>query len=298
MKVHDSSSCYSSASIYILYNSFWTPPVLSPGDSLISMYPPYLQSNNYNITWLHNGDTISGFHKDTLFFPAEGYYQTVITIPNVCPHISRSNVVYYNPDSIFVTGGIDQTMCSGYNNNFTLGNYTQIYHGVPPYTFRWSPSIGLNNPNSQYTYGIGDSLTSGQSYIFVLTVTDSLGHIGRDSVKITNRAAPPAPTFTVLNDDTICNYRQYVKIQAKPYPSTFNYYITRVSGGCYAYFNRDIISLQCGGTYTIGYTDVCPSLPSDHSPTLSAWPSPRWVLARRVTTRGTGIKDKRKHERA
>lgn len=73
--------------------------------------------------------------------------------------------------------GIDATICGTHTTQ--VGSPTSATGGVPPYTYKWTPAIGLNS----------DTLASPSASPFVtttytLTVTDALGLIATDEVTV------------------------------------------------------------------------------------------------------------------
>jgi len=262
--VYDSSSCYSRASVSISQTNSNLQPILIAGDSTIALTPGFSWSG-YSITWLFNGDTISNFHEDTLLHPSSGYYQAIVSYWYNCTIIGISNVLFYHQDSLLVRIPNDLEACYANSQIRSIGYNLNILHGTAPYTYNWSPSIGLSNPNVAVPNVNIDSLIPDQTQVYVLTVTDFTGKSGSDSVFVTVHNKPTAPVATKLNDDTICNYSEYNKIEFQPKPGQVgnSYRINRLVGGCYSNMNGDFAYLQCGGTYSFQYTENgCLSSPS------------------------------------
>ncbi len=263
--VYSPTGCYSTATISISQQSLYSPLSLIPGDTLLSINPTY-NSLYYIITWLLNGDTIPGYHEDTLWNPVDGYYQVIINYPNICPVYSYSNIEYYHKDSLLVSTTGSREVCNGDNYSFSIGANTRIVHGTPPYTYQWSPQIGLYYQNGMYASGYIDSLVPGQTQTYILTVTDSTGKVARDSIFIKVKVKPVKPTFTRSTNDSICPSGQFVEVSLLPYSAQVGntYTIHRLIGGCYSSMNYGITNLSCAGTYAFQYTlDGCRSALSD-----------------------------------
>ncbi len=71
----------------------------------------------------------------------------------------------------------DVSVCNQVAVNLASGS--SILSGNPPYTYSWSPTIGLTNSQSIDTKVLVNASTT-----YVLTITDSLGQIVRDSIEV------------------------------------------------------------------------------------------------------------------
>ena len=271
VQVYTTGGCYSTATMSISQYRFTTSTEIRVTDSTVYLTPAY-SSPSFHILWLLNGDTIPTQHDNYLLNPATGYYQAIVTMMNTCYPVSISNVQYFSSNAYRVFAGFDQSSCYGNGYSLSLGSNLQVFNGFPPYTYNWSPAIGLNNPNQAYPHGFIDSLIPGQQNQFVLTVTDSHGNIARDTVQIMVYDKPAAPIATVLNTDTICANQSNNSVLLTPSGSGISYSFGCLSGNCSVNFANNEARLYNGGTYQFYYyLNGCRSFPS--SPlTVNAYP--------------------------
>lgn len=92
--------------------------------------------------------------------------------------------------------GNNKMICFGTSS--TLGGSPAATGGVPPYTYQWSPTAFLSdpdtaNPQAYPPPGIAE---------YILSVTDSAGCVVTDTVPVT---VNPGPDIELGNDTTICN---------------------------------------------------------------------------------------------
>src|SRR6185437_11519631 len=60
--------------------------------------------------------------------------------------------------------------------------------GTGPYTYSWSPTVGLNNPT------IANPIAApSQTTTYTVTVTDATGCMNSSSVTVTVKSGPPCP---------------------------------------------------------------------------------------------------------
>ncbi|MBK8910128.1 MAG: choice-of-anchor D domain-containing protein [Chlorobi bacterium] len=100
------------------------------------------------------------------------------------------NVVILSPPKM--NAGADTTICRG--ASVLLGGVLE--QGVPPITYRWSPSLGLSDTAARTPLAAPDSTTS-----YVVAVTSSNGCIWRDTVTLT---VAPQPTVDAGPSRSIC----------------------------------------------------------------------------------------------
>ena len=77
----------------------------------------------------------------------------------------------------------DKSSCK--NTPVQLG--VNVQDGYPPYNFKWTPAIYLNNPNAQTP-----TATTAQTTTFFVEVTDARGCVDRDSLIFNIYDSPPA----------------------------------------------------------------------------------------------------------
>lgn len=131
-------------------------------------------------------------------------YEVLSDISAVCKN--RDTVTVYRVSNFAITAGPDQNLCD--NGADTLLGST----GPPslgPYTYSWSPTGGLNNPNI-----VQPVVTAGVNNQYVLTATSDSGCVLTDTVNINIIGTAPivniSPTDTVGPGQTCKWMRQSV----------------------------------------------------------------------------------------
>jgi hypothetical protein len=112
-----------------------------------------------------------------------------------------------------VNAGPDRILCASYKLPVFLGDSTTVSCGIPPYTYRWTPSTGLSSDFvARPTVQLGQI---NQEQEYYLTVQSANGDIKKDTVKITKKADPDKPEITAVNNVLIAalqvsgNYQWY-----------------------------------------------------------------------------------------
>jgi len=121
-------------------------------------------------------------------FIAEGPNGTPVHKRSATIKVITGNVFYVNatvdPDSI----------CQGASSQLTVTEYG----GNPPFTYQWTPTTGLSNPN------IANPIASpGSSTKYFITVTDNTLVTATDSVLLTVLTAPISPG-TITGPSSVC----------------------------------------------------------------------------------------------
>ncbi|MCB9231787.1 MAG: hypothetical protein H6581_08990 [Bacteroidia bacterium] len=137
-------------------------------------------------TWTNS----AGATQDTFcLIPTQSaWYRAAIT-EGSCDTV-WSDVSYVWVDSLVIAdAGADQASCFG--NTVTLGGSPAAWGGTSPYTYLWSPGTGL----SDSTVANPDLTLSGSGW-YVLTVTDSIGCSGMDTVMVDTNGIGTSGTMT------------------------------------------------------------------------------------------------------
>ncbi|MFT6802722.1 MAG: hypothetical protein ACJA2N_001912 [Salibacteraceae bacterium] len=103
---------------------------------------------------------------------------------------AKKDRIFIEVNGPIITAGDDKYFC----NDSVLIGYDAI-GGKKPYSYSWSPTVGLGTPNASHTYAAPP-----MSMSYTLTVTDASGCSASDDVYIFS-AAPPAYAG---NDTVLC----------------------------------------------------------------------------------------------
>lgn len=101
---------------------------------------------------------------------------------------------------LFANAGLDTTVCV--DEPVTLGDSLLVAAlGVPPYTYSWTPTAGLDDPTlPNPTWTASNNTSSPVTTNFVLTVTDSVGCMATDTVAITVNPKDTVALFLPTTD--------------------------------------------------------------------------------------------------
>ncbi|MBU1345200.1 MAG: PKD domain-containing protein, partial [Proteobacteria bacterium] len=125
-----------------------------------------------------------------------GTYALTVTDGNGCTDTNQITVTVNPCDTsctVTANAGADDAICSG--SCATLNG--QATGGTPDYTYSWSPSTGLSDPDIVNPDACPQTTTT-----YTLTVTDDNGCTDNDQVTVT---VNPNPTANAGSDDTICS---------------------------------------------------------------------------------------------
>ena len=142
-----------------------TPSVTIGGSpSATGGVPPY----NYNWSPTTDLDNPNSANPTASPTTTTAYILTVTdSAPTPATAISSPVTVTFTIPPLVANAGIDETVTPD-TPSVTIGGSPAVIGGVPPYTYSWSPTDGLDNPNSA-----NPSATPGQTRTYTLTVTDS-----------------------------------------------------------------------------------------------------------------------------
>lgn len=229
----DSIGCvsYSGILLYPLINTQQLPP-------RISQYNDSTLRSGFSIgtiQWFLNGDTIPGATSTQIKINQAGYYKfkysssgCIIESEEDFFKFSEPRVVF-SQDTLAVCAGVDRNLISTYN----------MYGGVPPFQYSWSPSTGLSGSTLRNPIV---NLTNDLSYI--LTVTDDVGAIYMDTLYI--KVKSPVQINLTGSRDSIC-----FNLYGNNIYDTLK--VTNVGSGSYSWY-KDGGHYNGIGTSTAKYT--------------------------------------------
>ena len=143
-------------------------PTIAPTGGL----PPYTYSWSPS-TGLNNPFTLNPTLP--IDFTNQRIYALTITDQRGCSITVRDTV---NPNPVMiVSAGADRTECAG--AVVTLGGNPTAVGGTMPYTYAWSPTVGLSS-----SVIANPTFVISQNQIYVVTVTDARGCVKQDTVNI------------------------------------------------------------------------------------------------------------------
>ncbi len=147
-----------------------------------------------NIAWTFAGGTPASSNSATpgpVTFNTPGAHAITLSVTNECgtTTVNGSVTVYPVPTISTIPSN---TICSGQ----TLTLTSSPLGGTPNYSFVWSPSSGLSNPNSQSPIA---TPTTTQTY--TVNLTDLNGCTATTSVTIT---VNPSPSLVINGNQNIC----------------------------------------------------------------------------------------------
>jgi len=124
----------------------------------------------YNYSWSPTTDLDNPNSANPTASPTTttAYTLTVTdSAPIPATAISSPMTVTFTIPPLVADAGVDETVTPD-APSVTIGGSPAVIGGVPPYTYSWSPTTGLDNPNSA-----NPTATPGQTRTYTLTVTDS-----------------------------------------------------------------------------------------------------------------------------
>lgn len=244
--------------------SEWSSPLLS----INFPFGEYMYSFNEAVTALNPGQTTVQYtvHNDGYDCYAVSVFGVYTKDGNsFCPVLSAADA------------GPDKTICSG--NSVTIGANPPISGGSTPYTYTWSPSIGLSSssvPDPTVTLSNNTSSVIAQAY--TLVVTDANGCSKTDEVTIT---VYPAPTVNLLIVEG-CQ-QNGGSISALPAGGTSPYsYLWSPSAAT----TQDITGLA-SGNYRVTVTDINGCQAISNLTTLNVLPTPTVTINSTDYCKGT-----------
>jgi hypothetical protein len=112
-------------------------------------------------------------------------------------------------NGLIAEAGLSTKICSG--QSVTLGGNPTATNGTPPYTYKWTPTAGLDDPAAANPIAKPTTTTT-----YVVEVTDAQGRKATDQVTITFPAAGWSVAHIVDVDDVILGIKQGTTTGTKP----------------------------------------------------------------------------------
>lgn len=193
----DSHGCTSTSSVTVTVNSL---PAVGAGASTNTVCSG--SSVILNGTGAQTYSWSGGVTNGSAFTPTSTNTYTVTgTDANGCSNTSSITVSVV--PALSVNAGSDATIYAG--NSVSIGGNPSASAGTAPYTYSWSPAVGLNSAQVA-----NPTAKSAATTTYSLTVSDSQGCTAASSVTVTVNAVPavnmdvqPSTTMTGGNANTI-----------------------------------------------------------------------------------------------
>lgn len=150
------------------------------------------------LEYVTNIITQSSINDALAYVPAQNYTSGAIDSATGTFYFTGKSFLNKLGRGFEVNAGADKFFCGIPSGVITLGGSPAAACGTPPYVYAWSPATGLSsatvaNPTVDLP-AIPDSIT------YILTVTDALSTVKRDTMKIIIRTAPLKPLITAANN--------------------------------------------------------------------------------------------------
>lgn len=193
----------------------------------------------YTYQWYNGNTPIAGATGSSLLVTGSGNYRAQI-IANVagCPNkFSNETFVSFTAAPV-ANAGADRSVCVG--QTVVLGTTP-----VAGFTYSWSPSVGLSNPNSANPSFVASALGT---TIYTVTVSSANCPPAADQVAVTVSSDFPAPVISAQGPTQLCQ-GQAVNLQVDNFDPTVSYSWSR--NGVSLGQSGTIISVTTAGTYTV-----------------------------------------------
>lgn len=162
--------------------------------------------------------------------PTAGLSNANISNPIATPSVPTNYIVTSDcgVDSVFVNVSQPYTPDAGADTSICLNSSARLNATAParygPYTYRWTPSAGLNNPNIANPYSSPSATTK-----YYLTTTSAAGCEKMDSLTVSISGV--APRVSAFSDpDTVCP-GQTVQLNMSVVPSQCGAALSPCQGG-------------------------------------------------------------------
>ena len=166
------------------------------GDSLLLTTAA---GNGYTYQWLYNGNSISSAISPFVYAGNTGGY-SVIATANSCSGTSPVTAITVNPAPSANAGSAQSIAGCSFSNSVTLGGNPTANGGTSPYTYKWSPTSGLNDSiiANPVVNGIGATTN------YTVLVTDNKGCAASSSVTITVTGSSMIASIAITGDTAWC----------------------------------------------------------------------------------------------
>ncbi len=196
-----------------------------------------------------DGNSVIGIQNPSHIYNAPGVYDVTLIISNdgtpLCYDTITKQIIIYDSLTINLTPN-DTTICLYQSIQLNVNAFC----GTEPYTYAWSPVIGLSDPNIANPIASPTNTTT-----YIVYVTDNLGNIIQDSITIIvdTLCCSPQANFTFPNPVCENNSVNFINSSVSLYPSasySWNFGSTSIPS---VYFGETPPSVIFPGTgsYTI-----------------------------------------------
>ncbi len=253
----DSLGCESGNYVNVFFTfQPWQLPldILQVSDSILRS----LSVTSGDFQWFLNGDSIQGATNYSLTIDQSGFYKFIYSADG-CLYESLERYFNYSPFRV-VFNQDSAWACVG-QSVVLNSNFYHVVGGVPPFSYSWSPSTGLNNTSIS-----SPTLTPSVPASYIFTITDSTGATARDTIYIDPRT-PAAITLTASKPN-VCSV-----ISGNDYWDTLR--VSNVGDGLVYFYRNGQIDNSPGndslryvyqpGNYWVQYVNGCYS----HSDTVT-----------------------------
>ncbi|MBK9249098.1 MAG: PKD domain-containing protein [Ignavibacteria bacterium] len=145
----------------------------------------------------NDGTALSTSQNPSYTYTTPGTYSVKLTASNASGTNSLTRTNYINVYALpTVDAGTNKTLC--YGTTAQLGGAPTATGTLPPYTYLWSPSTGLDNPALPNPTVTATSLVP---VVYTVTVTDNRSCVNQKSITVSTY---PRPTANAGIDKSIC----------------------------------------------------------------------------------------------
>jgi len=173
------------------------PTTTCQGDS-VNLSAGIINGDTYQ--WRRNGAQVSGATLPTFSALITGNYSVVETSAAGCTGTSSSTTVTINAAPTANAGNPQSIAGCSFSNSVTLGGNPTASGGTSPYSYKWTPTSGLNDSiiANPVVNGIGSTTN------YTVVVTDNSGCTAQSSVLITVTGSTLSVSIAATGDTTWC----------------------------------------------------------------------------------------------